>query len=162
MTTIRDAVAGDSDRLATIYNHYVTTAVATFEEQPLTGGEMRTRVEGVQAQFSWLVCEIDGQVVGYAYAAPWKARAAYRHSVETSVYVDAGRHQRGVGKLLYRELLARLKAADVHSVIGGIAGRNEASVRLHEAFGFVHVACLREVGFKFDQWIDVNYYQLLL
>jgi L-amino acid N-acyltransferase YncA len=159
---IRSAEPGDADRLCEIYNHYVRNAAATFEEEPVPVEEMRQRVEEVQKHFFWLVYEDGGDVVAYAYAAKWKARAAYRHSVELSVYVSPERHGRGIGKALYAELLRRLRDTDVHSVIGGVAGNNPASFALHLSFGFEQVAHFREVGYKFGQWIDVTYFQLRL
>ena len=159
---IRSAGPGDAHRLCEIYNHYVLHDVATFEEEPVSADEMRQRVDDVQKRFFWLVYEDGGEVVGYAYAGKWKARAAYRHSVELSVYVSPARHGRGIGTRLYAELLRRLGATDVHSVIGGVAGNNRASFALHLSFGFEQVAHFREVGHKFGQWIDVTYFQLRL
>jgi len=159
---IRSAEPGDAPRLCDIYNHYVLHADATFEEEPVPVEEMRQRVEEVQKHFFWLVYEDGGDVVAYAYAGKWKARAAYRHSVELSVYVSPGQHGRGIGKELYAELLRRLRERDVHSVIGGVAGNNAASFALHLSFGFEQVAHFREVGYKFGQWIDVTYFQLIL
>ena len=159
---IRSAVPGDADRLCEIYNHSVRNEVATFEEEPVPVEEMRQRVEDVQKQFFWLVYEDGGDVVGYAYAGKWKARAAYRHSVELSVYVSPDRQGRGIGRQLYAELLRLLGERDVHSVIGGVAGNNRASFALHLSFGFEQVAHFREVGHKFGQWVDVTYFQLLL
>lgn len=159
---IRFAAPADATRLCQIYNHYVLTAVATFEEEPVSEEEMRRRIGDVQKDFFWLVYEEGDQVVGYAYASKWKARAAYRHSVELSVYLDPERHGLGIGKQLYAALLDRLRERDVHSVIGGVAANNPASIALHLSFGFVQVAHLREVGHKFGQWIDVTYFQLLL
>lgn len=162
MSMIRFAAPADATRLCQIYNHYVLTAVATFEEEPVSEEEMRRRIGDVQKDFFWLVYEEGDQVVGYAYASKWKARAAYRHSVELSVYLDPERHGLGIGKQLYAALLDRLRERDVHSVIGGVAANNPASIALHLSFGFVQVAHLREVGHKFGQWIDVTYFQLLL
>jgi phosphinothricin acetyltransferase len=159
---IRSATADDAERLCAIYNHYVLTDVATFEEEPVPLEEMRQRVEEVQKHFFWLVYEDGGDVIGYAYAGKWKARAAYRYSVELSVYVRQGQHGRGIGTQLYAELLRRLREKDVHSVIGGVAGDNAASMALHRSFGFEPVACFRDVGHKFGRWIDVTYFQLLL
>ena len=159
---IRSAVPGDADRLCEIYNHSVLNDVATFEEEPVSVEEMRQRVEDVQKHFFWLVYEDGGDVVGYAYAGKWKARAAYRHSVELSVYVSPDRQGRGIGRQLYAELLRLLGATDVHSVIGGVAGDNRASFALHLSFGFEQIAHFREVGHKFGHWVDVTYFQLLL
>jgi phosphinothricin acetyltransferase len=158
---IRSAAPGDAARLCEIYNHYILTAVATFEEEPVSVDEMRQRVDEVQKHFFWLVYEDGGEVAAYAYAGKWKARAAYRHSVELSVYVSPDRQGRGIGKQLYAELLRRLRERDVHSVIGGVAGNNAASIALHVSFGFEQVAHFRDVGHKFGQWIDVTYFQLL-
>ena len=162
MSMIRFAAPADATRLCQIYNHYVLTAVATFEEEPVSEEEMRRRIGDVQKDFFWLVYEEGDQVVGYAYASKWKARAAYRHSVELSVYLDPERHGLGIGKQLYAALLDRLRERDVHSVIGGVAANNPASIALHLSFGFVQVAHLREVGHKFGQWIDVTSLQVLL
>ena len=159
---IRSAVPGDAERLCEIYNHYILTDVATFEEEPVSVEEMRLRVDEVQKHFFWLVDEKDGEVIAYAYAGKWKARAAYRHSVELSVYVSPDRQGLGIGKQLYADLLRRLRETDVHSVIGGVAGNNAASMALHRSFGFEKVAQFREVGRKFGRWIDVTYFQLLL
>jgi phosphinothricin acetyltransferase len=122
---------------------------------------MRRRIDDVQKDFFWLVYEESDQVVGYAYASKWKGRAAYRHSVELSVYVDPQRHGLGIGKQLYAALLGQLRERDVHTVIGGVAGNNAASIALHLSFGFQQVAHFRQVGHKFGHWIDVTYFQLL-
>ena len=98
---------------------------------------------------------------GYAYAAPWRARAAYRHSVETSIYLAPGAGGRGLGARLYRALFAALPS-HVHAAIGGVSLPNPASVALHERLGFRKVAHFREVGRKFGRWIDVGYWQRLL
>jgi L-amino acid N-acyltransferase YncA len=162
-TTVRAAqAAGDAARLCAIYNHYVAETVVTFEEDPVSLDDMRRRVEEVQQHLFWLVCEADGEVVGYAYAGKWKARAAYRFAVEVSVYVDPTRCGEGIGKQLYTALLNQLRETRTHSVVGGIAGVNPASVALHESFGFRKVAHLPEMGHKFGQWIDVAYFHLLL
>jgi phosphinothricin acetyltransferase len=160
---IRAAGPDDIARICAIYNHYVLTTTVTFEEEPVSPDDMAQRVRDVQQAHDWLV--FDGPrsgVCGYAYATRWKPRAAYRHSVETSVYVDVAEHGKGVGRALYRDLIERLRARSVHSVIGGVAGDNPVSVALHQSFGFKHVARLEQVGFKFGHWIDVNYFQLLL
>ena len=160
---IRAAVAGDSGVITEIYNHYVAKTVITFEEEPVSAPEMTRRIEEVgSASLPWLVAEREGTIVGYAYATPWRARSAYRFSVEVTVYVDPDCPRLGIGRRLYEELLPILKARGAHAAFGVIALPNEASVALHERFGFIKVAHLREVGFKFDRWIDVGYWQLIL
>lgn len=161
--TIRDAAADDATVLAAIYNHYIDHTVVTFETEPVSAADMAARVIGIQAQgLFWRVLEEGGQVQGYAYAGRWRPRAAYRHSVEASVYLAPQASGRGLGTRLYADLLARLQAAGLHAVIGGVALPNAASVALHEALGFVQVAHFRETGFKFGHWIDVAYWQKLL
>ncbi|KZY72856.1 phosphinothricin acetyltransferase, partial [Oleiphilus sp. HI0065] len=110
----------------------------------------------------WLVAEIDGRVIGYAYAAPWRERSAYRHSVEVSVYLEQKIALRGVGSLLYSALFEALEASDVHVALAGIALPNDRSIALHEKFEMKKVAHLSQVGRKFDQWIDVGYWQRIL
>jgi phosphinothricin acetyltransferase len=101
-------------------------------------------------------------VRGYAYATPWRTRAAYRHSVESSIYLAPDVGGRGLGRRLYQALLAALRPLEVHAVIGGVSLPNPASIALHERMGFRKVAHFSEVGRKFDRWIDVGYWQLML
>jgi L-amino acid N-acyltransferase YncA len=159
---IRVCKAGDATAIAGIYNHYVRETVVTFEETPVSAAEMTQRIAEVGARFPWLVSEEGGAVVGWAYATAWKTRSAYRFSVETTVYLATSHQGRGIGAALYRALLDDLRARDVHSVVGGIALPNPASVALHEKLGFTKVAHFAEVGRKFDRWVDVGYWQLFL
>ena len=160
---IRAAAEGDSRAIAEIYNHYVAQTVITFEEEPVSAPEMARRIEDASsASLPWLVAEREGKVLGYAYATPWRARSAYRFSVEVTVYVDPDCPRMGIGRRLYDELLPKLKARGAHAAFGVIALPNDASVALHERFGFAKVAHLREVGWKFGRWIDVGYWQRLL
>lgn len=159
---IRSVEVRDAGRIAAIYNHYVERTVITFEEEPLPVEAMAARVARLMADYPWLVYERGGAVVGYAYAAPWHERAAYRHSAETAVYVDAASSRQGVGSALYRALLGMLRERRCHSAAAGIALPNDASVALHEKCGFRKVAHFHEVGRKFGRWVDVGYWQLLL
>jgi phosphinothricin acetyltransferase len=160
---IRAARANDAEGIAAIYNHYIAHTIVTFELDPVTAEAMQARITTIQAQgLPWLVAEQGGSIAGYAYAGPWRPRAAYRHSVEVSVYLAPEAIGRGIGSTLYRGLIGVLHACDVHAAIGGIALPNPASVLLHERLGFVQVAHFRQVGRKFGRWIDVGYWQLLL
>lgn len=160
---IRDAVAEDAGLLAQIYNHYVAETVITFEEAPVTPEEMWSRVSAVQdCGLPWLVLQLGTEIVGYAYAAPWKARSAYRYSVESSVYLSPQSIGGGFGKELYQALFARLREGETHVVIAGIALPNPASVALHERFGFRASGVFRQVGYKFQRWVDVGYWELML
>ena len=161
--TIRPAIAGDAPRLADIYNPYVLTTTITFEESAIGPAEMATRIaESAEASLPFLVAAIGGAPVGFANASRWKGRCAYRYSAETTVYVMQSHWQCGVGKALYSTLLGLLQSSGCHAAIGGIALPNESSIRLHERLGFTQVAQFREVGFKFNRWIDVGYWQRLL
>jgi L-amino acid N-acyltransferase YncA len=160
---IRMAEQSDASAIAAIYNHYVTETVITFEEEPINTAEMARRIKDVRsASLPWLVAEENNQVLGYASATPWKTRSAYRFSVEITVYVAPGSVGRGVGSLLYGSLFALLKTSAVHAVIGGIALPNDASVSLHEKFGMAKVAHFQQVGFKFNRWVDVGYWECVL
>jgi phosphinothricin acetyltransferase len=123
---------------------------------------MAQRIADVTARLPWLVLEEDGVISGYAYAAPWKFRAAYRHCVESSIYLAPSATGRGLGSQLYKALIANLRQRGLHCVIGGAALPNPASVVLHERLGFEKVAEFRQVGFKFGRWIDVAYWELIL
>jgi L-amino acid N-acyltransferase YncA len=163
LPSIRPSVAADSASVADIYNHYVESTIVTFEEEPVSHDTMALRMREVEARgFPWLVAEQGGRVLGYAYAAPWKQRSGYRFSVESTVYLAPDSTGRGLGEALYRELIQRLKGLDVHAVVGGISLPNTESVALHEKCGFRKVAHFREVGRKFERWIDVGYWQLTL
>jgi phosphinothricin acetyltransferase len=157
---IRMAAASDAAALAKIYNHYVRETIVTFEEELVSDVEMARRLADVQAaSLPWLVAEEDGGVVGYACARPWKPRRGYRFSTEVSIYLDASQGGRGLGTLLYAQLLSELRTRGVHAAMGGIALPNDASVKLHERLGFEKVAHFREVGSKFGEWIDVGYWE---
>jgi len=160
---IRLATPSDADAIAAIYNYYVLNTTVTFEEQALSPEQMAERLRAVvAAQLPWLALELDGQIAGYAYASRWKARSAYRFTAESSVYIARERVGQGLGKALYRELLAQLKPCGIHAVVGCLGLPNAASVSLHEKCGFQKVAHFNEVGFKFGTWLDVGYWRALL
>lgn len=161
--SVRSASASDAAALARIYNYYIQNTVITFEEEPVSAQIMMARVADVQnASLPWLVAELDGAVVGYAYASRWKVRSAYRYSVETTIYLEQGREGQGLGTRLYSKLLRILRGQGIHAAMGGAALPNEASVALHEKLGFERVATFRQVGFKHQKWVDVAYWQILL
>ena len=160
---IRPARASDTEAIARIYNHYIEHTVVTFEEKTVTAEEIGGRLATVEsASYPWLVCERDGTVVGYAYANRWHARSAYRYTVESTVYLDHTATGQGLGTRLYEALLAILRGKQLHAAVGGISLPNAASVALHEKLGFSKVAHFKEVGFKFNRWVDVGYWQVVL
>ena len=163
VATVRAAVPSDTAHIAAIYNHYVTSTIVTFEEEPVTEAEMSRRIRDVQsASLPWLVAQVEGRVLGYASATRWKPRTGYRFSTEITVYVAPGHAGQGIGSELYGRLFPVLQDRGIHAVMGGIALQNEPSIALHEKFGLRKVAHLAEVGFKFNQWIDVGYWQRTL
>ena len=161
---IRSAQPSDSQAIAEIYNYYVMNSHATFETEPIDGEEMKTRVKRVleELKLPWNVLEEDNEVVGYAYATQWKARAAYARTTETSVYLHKDHFGKGYGSRLYIALLNQLKKEGYHAIIGGISLPNEGSIKLHEKLGFEKVGVLKQVGYKFDRWIDVGYWELIV
>ena len=159
---IRPALLADAMQIAAIYNPYIAESVITFEEQEITGETMAERMRAVLPSLPWLVWEEHDQIVGYAYAALWKQRSAYRHSVESTIYLHPAAVRRGIGTQLYAALLEELRGRNVHAVVGGIALPNVASTTLHEKLGFNKIAHFREVGRKFNRWVDVGYWELLL
>jgi phosphinothricin acetyltransferase len=156
---IRPAKPSDAPALAGIYNPYVLGTTITFEEAAVTADEMASRVATVTPTLPWFVGELEGAVVGYAYATPWKARSAYGRTVESAIYVNAAHAGKGIGTQLYEALLADLSVRGIHVVLGGIALPNQASVALHERLGFEKVGQLREVGWKLNRWVDVGYWE---
>ena len=160
---IRPALAGDMPAVATIYGHYVHTAVATFDETEPELTFWTERLDSLNSRgLPFLVAESDGEVAGYSFASPWKPRPAYRHTVEDSVYVAPGRSGQGLGTLLLGALLDGCTRAGVRQVIAVIAdgaADGKASVALHRRFGFGSVGTLNRVGFKFDRWLDTSLMQ---
>jgi phosphinothricin acetyltransferase len=145
-----------------VYNYYVKNSIATFVEVPVSVKEMEAKILKISTQYPWFVFEENGKVLGYAYANKWNERAAYRHSLESSIYLRNGALNKGIGSALYQSLLDEISKSDYHVVIGGISLPNEASVRLHEKLGYRKAAHYKEVGYKFEQWVDVGYWQLIL
>lgn len=153
---LRDARESDVPHMLEIYNHYVANTIVTFDEDPLTLVEMRQKLATVRKLgFPWIVAESpSGQVLGYAYVYPWKAKAAYRFTVENSIYLGPASTGRGLGKVLMEELLAQSKAAGIKEVVAVIADKGaEGSIALHEKFGFREIGHMGRVGFKFGRWL---------
>lgn len=152
---IRDATRADSAAITAIYQPYVTGTVVSFEVEPPGIEEMAGRIETTQRNHAWLVAECDGTILGYACGTPHRQRAAYRYSVETSVYVNNENHRQGIGRRLYDALFQRLAELNYFNAYAGITLPNEASVAFHQAAGFRPLGVFKSVGFKFDAWRDV-------
>lgn len=153
---LRDAAA-----CAAIYAPYVTDSCASFETEPPDEAEMARRINEYGASHAWLVAELNGDLVGYAYGSPHRSRAAYAASCDVTIYIAPRAARQGVGRRLYGTLLPRL-AETHHAAFAGIALPNPASVALHEAMGFAHLGTYHEVGWKLGAWRDVGWWQRLL
>lgn len=152
----------DGAAVAAIYADAVANTLASFEEVPPAAAEMTRRIEETLRRTPWLVAELDGDVIGYAYAAPHHARSGYRWSVNLSAYVAPAHRRRGVGRGLYLPLLGILRRQGMVNAYAGVTLPNPGSERLHEAIGMRRFAVYRRVGFKFGAWHDVAWYELRL
>jgi L-amino acid N-acyltransferase YncA len=159
---IRAVSLNDATAICNIYNYYVLNTTVTFEEKEVTEGELKNRISDITKKYPWIVYEIEGEVIGYAYASAWRVRSAYRYSTELAIYLKNGKSGKGIGSQLYEQLLNLLERQDIHAVIGGIALPNEGCIALHKKFGFEKTAHFKEVGFKFNKWVDVAYWQKIM
>ena len=161
---IRASNDGDVPAIAAIYGHHVLKGTGSFELDPPEEAEIaRRRRDLVQRGFPWLVAELNGSVVGYAYAGPFRAREAYRYTLEDSVYVHPESMGQGIGGALLKELIGLCRKGGFKQILAVIGdSENLGSVRVHEACGFQHVGVMKAVGLKFDRWLDVVIMQLEL
>ncbi len=159
---IRAATLEDSAAICDIYNYFITDTVITFEEQTITNDDIAERIKATyHDKLPWIVkVDNEQQIVGYAYANKWRLRSAYRFTVEATVYLAPNVQGKGLGSQLYQALFEELKQLPIREVVGGITLPNPHSVALHEKFGMKKVAHFDNVGFKFDQWHDVGFWQV--
>ena len=156
---IRTATVADLSQMAEIYNHAVAGGVATFDVDPQPPGHFAERVASRRPGDHVVVAEESGRVVGMAYAVPYRPRPAYDLTRETSVYLAPGSQGRGIGRDIYAELLRRVDGDGIHVCLAVIAQPNPASEALHRSLGFAPCGTLREVGRKFDRWVDTALWQ---
>lgn len=163
MAEVREAIKEDLPQMLDIYNDVIlnTTAVYDYEPHSLA---MRTEwFETKQQQgFPVFVAEENGEIVGFSSIGPFRAWAAYKYTVENSIYVKASRRGKGIAKLLMPPLLEASRQLGMHTIVSGIDATNEASINLHKSFGFEEVAHFKQVGYKFDRWLDLKFLQLIL
>lgn len=156
--TFRAATTADAPALVDIYNHYVTTSTVTFDLDPWTVSDMEHKMEVVAGLgMPFIVAELAGDLIGYAYLSTWREKCAYETTMENTLYLRADSRGMGIGRLLLDESLRLAAAAGTREVIAVIASTSEAvpSIRLHEKAGFVRVGEMDNVGRKFDEWIGV-------
>ena len=157
MSTIRPSREADIEAIAAIYAHHVLHGTGTFETTPPTGPEIAARRADVLAKgLPWLVAEVDGTVVGFAYCQWFKPRPAYRFSAEDSIYLAPGASGRGLGRRLLAELVREAEAAGIRKLMAVIGdSANAASIGVHRALGFEPVGTVRSCGWKFGRWLDI-------
>ena len=159
MTGVRRARAGDLPVILAISNDAAERSTANFAVEPESLADWRASFATTQDAYPWLVAEHDGRVIGFAKASPWKGRCAYAYSAEISVYIEPGHQGRGAGRALYEVLFDALERQGYQTLLAGITQPNVASVRLHESFGMTRAAVFHAVGWKFDAWHDVGYWE---
>lgn len=156
---IRRATAGDAARIAEIYNWYILNTIITFETDVVSPQEMTNRVQEKTTKHDWLVGEVNQEIIGYAYYGPFRARAAYNHTVESTIYLSQESIGKRFGRALYAQLFESVKDRGFREVIGVIALPNPQSIALHRGMGFAEVGVLKSVGYKFGRYIDVGLWQ---
>jgi len=162
MTEVRAATAADLPGAAAIYDDQVRTGISTFDLDPPPVTYWQHHLDSSEPGDHFLVVERDSEVVGFAYSSSYRPRPGYRLTRETSVYLAEHARGQGLGRRLYDDLLAAVSADGIHVALALIALPNAPSVALHEACGFEHLGTMREVGRKFDRWLDTAWYQRIL
>lgn len=163
---IREVHLDDAERLSEIYSYYVQNTAVSFEYEAPTAEEFRARIEKITAKYPYLVCEKDGEAVGYAYAGEYSSRKAYSWTAAASIYVEKDHRRQGIGSMLYAELQKRLRDMGIVNLLAGAAYcetedeyLSHASYMFHSRMGFTKVAQLMGVGKKFDRWYDLIWMQ---
>lgn len=159
---IRPVTLDDAAAITKIYNYYIVYTSISFETEPLEVPEMRKRIHEIATGHPYLVYEEEGEIVGYCYAHPWKERAAYRHTMETTIYLNPHYQSRGIGTSLMKALIDLCRDSGCHALVACITGSNKASREFHAKLGFQEVSHFKEVGKKLGAWHDVVDYELLL
>lgn len=158
---VQSASIHDCEQILEIYSYYIKNTAITFEESVPSIEAFRERFNTVSSAYPWLVYKVDGNIMGYAYASMHRSRSAYKNSCETTLYVDRKYSGKGVGSQLYKKLLLELKTKGYMCLLAGITQPNIAGTKIHEDFGFKKIGTFNNIGFKFNKWQDVTWYQLL-
>lgn len=157
---IRTVRIEDAQQIVDIYNYYVMNSIVTLDLVPFSVPDFEEKIQTISSDFPFIVFEEKSEIMGYAYANTFRTKPAYKNTVELTIYMKHTEIGKQIGKKLYSELILQLKNENYHVLIGGLTLPNEASVKLHENFGFEKVAHFKEVGYKFDKWHDVGFWQL--
>ena len=159
---LRKVKSTDASAITDIYNRYIAETTISFETECLTEKDMMERICDISEKYPYFVWEENGKPVGYCYAHPWKERAAYSRTLETTIYIDNTWQRRGIGHRLMKALIDECRIKGYHALIACVTGDNEASIKMHESLGFSKVSCFKEVGYKHGQILDVVDLELLL
>jgi Sortase and related acyltransferases len=159
---LRPATAADAEGMLKVYAQYVRTTAATFEYEPPDIAEFISRIEKIQTNFPWLVCECNGEVAGYVYASKHRERVAYQWSPESTIYIAEAHHGTGIARIMYEALFDILKYQGYMNVYASVLATNVNSNRFHKAMGFEDIGTFRNVGYKLGAWHSNNWYQLHL
>lgn len=159
---LRDATVADLDAINDIYNHYVRHCTCAWEDRPSTPAERREWFDSHGSKYPIVVVTIEGEVAGWGSLSPFHRRSGYRFTVEDSIYIRPEAQGRGLGKMILADLIERAKKLGYRSILALISADQKPSLVLHEKFGFTRCAYLPQVGFKFEQWLDVVYMQKML
>ena len=159
---IRCATLDDLPAINDIYNHYVLNSTCTYQEEAETIADRHAWFAAHGAAHPITVAILANEIVGWGSLSPYHKRAAYRHTVENSVYVAHTHQRRGIGRLLLEDLIDRAKTVGHHTIIAAIDSEQMPSIALHAKLGFVEAGHMRQLGFKFGRWLDVRYLQLML
>ena len=163
MIQIRKAREKDLEEMLVIYNDIIINTTAVYDYKPHTMEMRRQWFATKQEQgFPVFVADENGKVVGFSSIGPFRAWAAYKYSVESSIYVAADQRGKGIGKLLMTPLIQAAEQLNMHTILAGIDATNDASIMLHKKFGFEEVAHFKQVGYKFGRWLDLKFLQLVL
>ena len=152
---IKPAKPDDAEAILNIYAPYITDTCVSFETEVPTIAEFTERMNNIIKSYPYLVCEIGGDIVGYAYASRHRERAAYKYSADVSIYIKPEYQRKGIGKALYTKLFELLREREIYTVYAGITLPNDSSAALHKSLGFKEVGIYHNVGYKFGKWLDV-------
>ena len=156
---IRQAVTTDAQQICKIYNHYIANTCFTFDEN---AKDVEHFIKEINSGNPWLITEENSEVIGFAYTSLWKTKTAYRFTHESTIYLKPDMHRQGIGTELYKSLICRAKNHHIHSLLACIVLPHDQSIHFHEKLGFKKAAHFKRVGFKFEKWLDVGYWQLEL
>ncbi|WJJ95960.1 GNAT family N-acetyltransferase [Algibacter luteus] len=159
---IRSVHIDDASALLDIYNYYVLNTTVNFDIDPLSLETFTDKINHIVSEYPYIVYEENNEILGFAYGSRFRPRPAYNYTAESTVYVKHTAHGKQIGSKLYAELIRLLKETDLHTVLGVLTVPNDASINLHEKFGFEKVAHLKEVGLKFGEWQNIGIWQLKL